>query len=86
MPEINFCPVCNAAQHKMLLCKKDIFFCKECNNFFKLKWLELRCPRCDNDKIIKSDFPSPSGEVVFQCTKCKRTFSASEFFKANKIK
>ncbi len=86
MTEINFCPFCNAAQHKILYCKGDIFFCKECSNFFKLKGISLKCPKCDSDSIVKSEFPSPSGEAVFQCSKCRKALSASEFLKANKVK
>lgn len=86
MSEINFCPFCDSPQHKILLCKSDIFFCKECSRFFKLKELELKCPKCDSKSVVKSDFPSPVGEAVFQCNSCKKTLSASEFLKANKIK
>lgn len=86
MSEINFCPFCDAPQHKVLYCNKDIFFCKECSRFFKLKELELKCLKCDSKEIVKSEFPSASGEAVFQCTKCKKALSASEFLKANKIK
>lgn len=86
MSEINFCPFCDAPQHKILLCKGDIFFCKECSRFFKLKGIDLKCPKCDSGEIVKSEFPSPTGEAVFQCTKCKKTLSASEFLKVNKVK
>lgn len=86
MSEINFCPFCDAPQHKILLCNGYIFFCKECSKFFKLEDIELKCPKCDSIKIIKSDFLSPKGEVVFQCSDCKKSLSASEFLKANKIK
>lgn len=86
MTEINFCPFCDAPQHKILLCKGEIFFCKECSRFFKLKNIELKCPKCDSEKIVKSDFPSPTGETAFQCSDCKKTLSATEFLKANKVK
>ena len=86
MSEMNFCPFCEAPQHKMLGCKEDIFFCKECHKFFKLKELLVKCPRCDKENIIKSDFPAANGEAVFQCGSCKHMLSATEFFKSNKIK
>ncbi|MBW2975450.1 hypothetical protein KY366_07050 [Candidatus Woesearchaeota archaeon] len=86
MSEINFCPFCDAPQHKILLCREDAFFCKECSRFFRLSELGMKCPKCDSLKIVKSDFPSPSGEVAFQCSDCKKILSASEFFKANKVK
>ena len=86
MSEINFCPFCDAPQHKILLCNGYIFFCKECSKFFKLEEVELKCPKCNSIKIVKSDFLSPKGEAVFQCNSCKKSLSASEFLKANKIK
>ena len=84
--EMNFCPYCNAAQHKLMNCADDIFFCKDCNRFFSFKALELKCPKCDKTSIRKSDFPSPNGEAVFQCNSCKKSVSASDFFKYNKLK
>lgn len=86
MSEINFCPFCDAPQHKILLCKGDIFFCKECSRFFKFEELSMKCPKCGSAAVTKSDFPSPKGEAVFQCSNCKKTWPASEFLKANKVK
>ena len=86
MSEINFCPFCDAPQHKILYCKGDIFFCKECSKFFNLKEIDLKCPKCDSGEIVKSEFPSPSGEAVFQCSKCRKALSASKFLKANNVK
>lgn len=86
MSELNFCPFCDAPQHKILLCNEEIFFCKECSRFFKFESLDLKCTKCNSTEIKKSDFPSPQGEAVFQCNACKKTLSASEFLKANKIK
>ena len=77
MAEINCCPYCEAGQHKLMLCKNDIFFCKQCNRFFRFQELDINCPRCKG-KISKSDFPSPSGEAVFFCNKCKRTYPGKE--------
>ena len=65
MSEINFCPYCDAPSHKILLCKGDIFFCKECSRFFKLKEVNLKCSKCDSENIVKSDFPSSTGEAAF---------------------
>jgi Zn finger protein HypA/HybF involved in hydrogenase expression len=86
MDDLNFCPFCSAAQHKILICKEDLFFCKDCNKFFNLAELKLKCPKCNGEKFTKGDFPSPSGEVVFQCKDCKKMFSATEFFTFNKLK
>lgn len=85
MSEINFCPFCDASQHKILLCKDNIFFCKECSKFFRFEDVELKCPKCSSTGISKSEFPSPSGDAVFQCNSCKKALSASEFLKANKV-
>ena len=77
MTEINFCPFCDAPQHKLMLCKDELFFCKICNRFFKLEENEIKCTR-NSGQLRKSDFPSPSGEALFQCSKCKRTFPIKE--------
>lgn len=77
MTEINFCPHCDASQHKLMLCKEGIFFCKECNRFFKFEALDFKCLRCKGE-IRKSDFSSPKGEAVFMCIKCKRTYTVNE--------
>ena len=77
MTELNFCPFCDASQHKLMACKNDIFFCKECNRFFRFSELEIKCPRCKGS-MRNSDFPMPSGEVLFQCVKCKKTYPAGE--------
>jgi transposase-like protein len=77
MTEINFCPFCDAPQHKLMLCKDTTFYCKECSRFFNFEELPIKCPRCKGD-IRKSDFPSPSGEALFMCNKCKRTNTAKD--------
>ncbi len=77
MSELNFCPQCDAPQHKLLNCKDDVFFCKECHRFFRFDFLDVNCDRC-NVKLVKSDFDSPTGGAVFYCTKCKRTYPAAE--------
>ncbi|MBW2989107.1 hypothetical protein KY358_02180 [Candidatus Woesearchaeota archaeon] len=86
MSEINFCPFCDAPQHKMLLCRESLFFCRECSRFFRLEELGLKCPKCGSKNIIKSDFPSPNGDVAFQCRDCKKISPATELWKANKIR
>jgi len=86
MVEINFCPFCDAPQHKLLACNGDILFCKDCAKFFRLSELKLKCIKCDSENITKSDFPSPAGEAVFQCKNCKKSFAAKQFFNYNKIK
>jgi hypothetical protein len=82
MAELNFCPYCEAAQHKLMACKENLFFCKQCNRFFKFEELDVKCPRCKG-KIQKSDFPSPSGEAIFLCVKCKRTYPINELLDEN---
>ncbi|MCK5283059.1 MAG: hypothetical protein KAK00_06625 [Nanoarchaeota archaeon] len=77
MTEINFCPYCDAPQHKLMLCKEGIFFCKECSKFFRFEDIGIKCERCKGD-LRKSDFVSPSGGAVFFCTKCKRTCTVNE--------
>jgi len=77
MGEVNFCPFCDAPQHKLMLCKENLFFCKECNEFFKLEELSIKCQRCKG-QLRKSDFSSPTGGAVFFCIKCKRTYPTQE--------
>ncbi|MBU0615875.1 MAG: hypothetical protein KJ601_07320 [Nanoarchaeota archaeon] len=86
MGEVNFCPFCDAPQHKILALKEETFFCKTCNVFFNLKDLQMKCDKCSSTQIAKSDFPSPKGEAVFHCKRCGKTYSASEFLKINKLK
>ena len=85
MSELNFCPYCDAPQHKVMVCKGELFFCRTCNKFFNLKELEVECPKCDGHSMKTSDFPAPSGEAIFQCTSCKKMVSAKEFFESNKL-
>jgi transposase-like protein len=85
--EINFCPFCSASQHKLFNCADETYFCKECNKFFKANPVTYSCPKCNSKRIIDSDFPSPDGQVVFQCQSCKKMFSAKDFFaKLEKVK
>jgi len=86
MAELNFCPYCGGPSHKLLRCSEAVFFCKECNQFFSFGELKLKCPKCNKTNIQDSQFPSPGGEAIFQCSDCKKMTSASEFFKHNKIK
>ena len=84
MKELNFCPFCDAAQHKVILLEKqNLHFCKLCNTFFSLEESKYECFKCGSTRIEDSDFPSPDGQVVFQCKKCKKMFSATEFFEKN---
>jgi len=83
--EINFCPYCDAAQHKIMLCRSDTFFCKECNRFFSLSLIKLKCSKCRKTNITKSDFPAASGEPIFHCRDCKKMSPASEFFRENNL-
>ncbi|MFH1642701.1 MAG: hypothetical protein ABIC04_07445 [Nanoarchaeota archaeon] len=86
MADLNFCPYCDASHYKLMLCKDNVFFCKECNRFFRFEELNFKCPKCDKMNIRKGDFPSPSGEVIFQCVNCKKSTGTTEFFNYNKIK
>jgi uncharacterized protein YbaR (Trm112 family) len=84
MEELNFCPYCDAAQHKLnYMEKNDTYFCRSCNRFFKLRDIKYKCFKCGNTKMEDSEFPSPTGEMVLQCKKCKKMFTLSEFFEKN---
>lgn len=84
--ELEFCPYCSAVKHKIVACYDGIFFCKECSSFFKIEQKFLECQKCKGTNVDDSDFPSPSGEMVFQCAKCKKMYSAKDFFEYNKKK
>lgn len=86
MTELNFCPSCDSPGHRIVRFNDKLCFCKVCNNFFNLNYLEIKCPGCSNMKVKASDFPSPKGELVFHCEKCKKMFNASIFFKKNGVK
>ncbi len=86
MKDLNFCPNCESPGHRIVEFNDQLHFCKVCNSFFNLSYLELKCPKCGNLKVRTSDFPSPKGELVFQCEKCKRTYPTSDFFKKNGVK
>ena len=77
MTDLNFCPFCDAPQHKIMACKEGVFFCKDCNRFFRFEELMVKCSRCKGD-LRKADFPSPSGGALFLCVKCKRTHLIDE--------
>lgn len=83
MPELNFCPFCDAPRHKLLLFNEHLFFCKTCNKFFNLEERQLKCPKCSSAKVEDSDFPAPNGEVVFQCSRCRKMFAARDFLEKN---
>ena len=85
MPDVNFCPFCDSPRHKLNSIKEGFFFCRECNTFFKLNDVKLKCLKCSSTEIGDSEFPSPDGQLVFQCMKCKKMFSAKEFFSYNKV-
>lgn len=79
MDELNFCPYCDAPQHKVAMFDESFYFCKDCNRFFNLEMKKLQCLKCESDRIEDSDFPAADGDMVFQCKKCKKMFSAKEF-------
>ncbi|MCB9359233.1 hypothetical protein H6503_04840 [Candidatus Woesearchaeota archaeon] len=78
MKEISFCPYCSAPSHKLLNYHEDMVFCRDCNTFFRLNLVELKCPKCEHTKIEDSDFPSPDGQVILQCKHCKKMFTAKD--------
>ncbi|MGM5487890.1 MAG: hypothetical protein ACQESG_02990 [Nanobdellota archaeon] len=83
MPELNFCPFCDSPRHKLALVREDLWFCRECNTFFNVKTRSFRCFKCNSNRFEDSDFPSPDGQLVFQCRKCKKMFSVEEFLRKN---
>ncbi len=86
MNEINFCPSCDSPGHRIVRFNEELCFCKVCNSFFNLSYLELKCPKCNNLKVKASDFPSPTGEIIFHCERFKKMSPASIFLKKNKVK
>ncbi len=76
--DVNFCPYCDAPQHKVLAMSEKEYFCKSCNRFFSLAMKTHNCPKCAGTSIGLSDFPGPSGEPIFQCKKCKKMFKREE--------
>ena len=85
MDEINFCPFCDASEHKILTIKGELLFCKECNRFFQIEEKKLKCIKCDSTNLTDSNFPAPNGDFVFQCKDCKKMFSTKELLGYNKI-
>lgn len=83
--EVNFCPYCDAPGHKILPHTDGMFFCRECNSFFKLEKVSLQCPKCDSEKIQDSDFPGADGQIILQCKSCKKMFNAKELLDKNKV-
>jgi len=79
MDDIDFCPFCSAQGHKVVDLSNSLFFCKNCNKFFILTQKVFLCPKCSSKKIVDSEFPSPAGELVFQCDSCKKMYTAKEF-------
>ncbi|MBI2548651.1 hypothetical protein HYW21_04845 [Candidatus Woesearchaeota archaeon] len=86
MPELNFCPFCDTPAHKIIGYKENHYFCRTCNAFFQLQEEEMACPKCKSKKIEDSDFPTPTGELVFQCQRCKKLFPLSEFLSTQQAK
>ncbi|MFP4424497.1 MAG: hypothetical protein ACLFP2_04690 [Candidatus Woesearchaeota archaeon] len=83
MPELNFCPFCDAPQHKLALLREDLCFCRVCNTFFSVEQKQFNCFKCNSHCFEDSEFPSPDGQLVLQCRKCKKMFSVDEFFRKN---
>jgi ribosomal protein L37AE/L43A len=83
MAEVNFCPFCDSPAHKLVLLADNLFYCKQCENFFTLKEEKLECSKCNSTEIKCSDFPSPDGSLIFQCEKCKKMFDIRTFLKNN---
>lgn len=83
MAEMNFCPFCDAPRHKLAVLKENLVFCKECNEFFRIQPEEYECYKCNSKKFEDSEFPAPDGKLVLQCKKCKKMYSADDFFRQN---
>jgi len=86
MSEVNFCPYCDAPQHKIVNFIGERYYCKTCKRFYNLEEFKLKCPKCTSTNIQNSDFPAPDGSMVFQCNHCKKMFSGAELLKFNKLK
>src|SRR3989338_6879108 len=82
MSELQFCPYCNASEHKILQIGSH-YFCKECEKFFSCNQLKIECPKCEKKTVTISDFPMPDGSLVFQCMSCKKMFSLKEIVEQN---
>lgn len=80
MEDINFCPYCDASQHKIMNISRA-YFCSECCRFFSLETVSMQCPKCARNNISKSDFAGAGGEAIFQCRACKHMFPASDLIK-----
>ncbi len=85
MVEVNFCPYCDAPQHKLAGFENNLLFCKECKKFFRLEHVQFECWKCGSKKFTDSGYPNPDGQRVLQCMSCKKMFSESDFFKKNDI-
>lgn len=83
MAEVNFCPFCDSPSHKLIVLDNDLFYCKQCENFFVLSERKLECSKCGSKEIRSSDFPAPDGSLIFQCEKCKKMFDIKTFLKNN---
>ena len=81
MSELNFCPYCDAPQHKLLEVSGDSFFCRECHAYFSCEQHELVCLKCSRS-LRDSDFPAPDGGIVLQCSHCKKMYAGRDVFKA----
>lgn len=86
MTELNFCPYCDAASHKVVSLSNQWYFCKSCNKFFTNEIKQLECPKCQGKRYADSDFPSPDGQLIIQCQSCKKMFSLKEFLEKNNVK
>jgi len=86
MAEIHYCPFCDAPAHKVVAINEDMHFCKMCNKFFNIEFLQLQCPKCQSKRYGDSDFLAPDGQVVIQCSSCKKMYSLREFVEKNKMK
>ena len=84
MADLNFCPYCSASQHKVISFNDEQYFCKDCDKFFVLHFQQFKCPKCGSERYENSDFPTPDGQLVIQCKKCRKMLSVKEFLEKNK--
>lgn len=83
MAELEFCPFCSTQEFKIARFPDNVFFCKGCNRFFTFEEKTVICQKCKKGKMALSDFPTPDGQLVLQCTACKKMITAREYFGVN---
>ena len=52
---------------------------------FHLDLQAMQCPKCGSKRYADSEFPSPDGQIVIQCSSCKKMMSIKEFMEKNNV-